>query len=201
MKLAPSASLVLLPSKKASYIPGTFSSADFWALLGRVFCHSLPPGDWLATCCSVILPLHGSQWEQHLGNLQPLHWLAIQGKRGNHQKESAWEMGRFFKRRGRYIDWGTQDEGKDENIWDGNSTQQVWCDKYIRCNDHCFLYGLIKLKFYWRSGTALCLLINLQNVDLFLLSGLKLFNSDKSRDKVTHCYSNSVAYSNQLLET
>lgn len=29
-------------------------------------------------------------------------------------------------------------------------------DKYNMCNNHCFSYDLIQLKFCWRSGTALC---------------------------------------------
>lgn len=33
--------------------------------------------------------------------------------------------------------------------------------KYIMCNNHCFSYDLIQLKFYWRGGTTLCFLTDL----------------------------------------
>ena len=93
------------------------------------------------------------------------------------------KRGEDFKKEGKIYRLRTQDDGEDENnTWNGNSTQQMQCDKYNMCKNHCFSYDLIQLKFCWRSGTALCVPAHLQSVSLFLLSGLKLFNSDKRSD-------------------
>ena len=177
LELAPSASVVLLPAGRPTTSMVHSSSGDFWTFLGTVLYPFL--AIWRLISNFLFGNPPPAQTSVRAASLESSNLASSSNseKREPVRKRVLEKRGEDLKKEGKIYRLRTQDDGEDENnTWNGNSTQQMQCDKDNMCSNHCFSYDLIQLKFYWRSGTALCFPTHLQSVSLFLLSGLKLFN-------------------------
>lgn len=118
LELAPSASIVLLPSCKPSAVVS--SSSSLWSLLGTLFYPLLAVWRMLSSL------VFGSSSDEAQRNSNIATATADAPQRENRTKQSLEKQPKNFKKDGKICRLRTQEDSEDENnTWNGNSTQQM----------------------------------------------------------------------------